>query len=101
MRFGLQASKKLQVCLPQGALTCRSVSTLGTTGNVFPAHGVGCACGKCGGKPIHERHLASATTATNRGVIFMGPNDVQVKGIPFPHSDKGRFQPSEGAGRTG
>ena len=32
-----------------------------------------------------ERNLSSASNPTeNRGVIFMGPNDVEVKGIPFP-----------------
>jgi len=39
-----------------------------------------------GGKPIMERNLSSATSpqSENRGVIFMGPNDVQVQSIPFP-----------------
>ena len=37
------------------------------------------------GKPINERSLSAASAAsTNRGVIFMGPNDVEVKSIPFP-----------------
>ena len=47
-------------------------------------HATGCGCSSCGGKPITERNLSSAKGAANRGVIFMGPNDVQVKGIPFP-----------------
>ena len=38
----------------------------------------------CGGKPIAERLLSSGKGAANRGVIFMGPNHVEVKGIPFP-----------------
>ena len=70
---------------------CRPVSTT-TTSASNPqqqstlSHGPTCGCGKCGGKPIHERHLASAASPanTNRGVIFMGPNHVEVKGIPFP-----------------
>lgn len=67
----------------QQQLFCRSVST---TSESTLIHGATCGCGKCGGKPIHERHLASAASPsnTNRGVIFMGPNDVEVKGIPFP-----------------
>ena len=36
------------------------------------------SCGKCGGKAISERDLSSGATATNRGVIFMGPNHVEV-----------------------
>jgi hypothetical protein len=50
------------------------------------AHPVQCSCGSCGGKHIDERHLSSASSpgATNRGVIFMGPNHVEVKSIPFP-----------------
>jgi len=51
-------------------------------------HTKGCGCLNCkpGGKPISERHLSSAANvgATNRGVIFMGTNDVEVKSIPFP-----------------
>jgi hypothetical protein len=48
------------------------------------------ACNACGpggvaGKPISERNLSAAgASSTNRGVIFMGPNDVEVKSIPFP-----------------
>eukprot|EP01063_Lacrimia_lanifica_P037537 TRINITY_DN772_c0_g1_i6.p1 TRINITY_DN772_c0_g1~~TRINITY_DN772_c0_g1_i6.p1 ORF type:complete len:503 (+),score=193.05 TRINITY_DN772_c0_g1_i6:59-1567(+) len=49
-------------------------------------HSSTCGCGKCaaGGKLIAERHLSETKRAANRGVIFMGPNHVEVKGIPFP-----------------
>ena len=47
-------------------------------------HQTGCGCARCGGKPISERDLSSTANATNRGVIFMGPNHVEVQGIPFP-----------------
>ncbi|GMI55524.1 hypothetical protein ScalyP_jg7844 [Parmales sp. scaly parma] len=47
-------------------------------------HASGCGCTSCGGKPISERNLSSGVGSSNRGVIFMGPNQVEVKGIPFP-----------------
>ncbi len=52
-------------------------------------HTYSCGCGACkaGGKPISERNLSSGAKGSgqsNRGVIFMGPNHVEVKGIPFP-----------------
>ena len=31
-----------------------------------------------------ERLSSSSAGSENRGVVFMGPNDVQVKDIPFP-----------------
>ena len=71
---------------------CRSVSGSALSGNgaaekfAEATHGANCACTKCGGKPIHERSLSSNNSSanTNRGVIFMGPGEVEVKGIPFP-----------------
>jgi hypothetical protein len=47
-------------------------------------HATGCGCSSCGGKPIAQRELSSTHGAANRGVIFMGPDHVEVKGIPFP-----------------
>jgi len=50
-------------------------------------HPAQCACTSCkmGGKPIDPKSLSStAAPNTNRGVIFMGPDHVEVQGIPFP-----------------
>lgn len=47
-------------------------------------HPSGCSCGKCGGKRVTARDLATASGKTNHGVVFMGPNHVEVKEIPFP-----------------
>lgn len=45
----------------------------------------GCGCKGAGGKPIHEKYLSSASgESSNRGVIFMGENHVEVQGIPYP-----------------
>ena len=54
---------------------------------VNATHNSSCSCQQCGGgKVINERHLSSekSPSATNRGVIFLGPQEVEVKGIPFP-----------------
>ena len=50
----------------------------------FLTHNTGCGCASCGGKPISQRELSNAARAENRGVVFMGPNTVEVQGIPFP-----------------
>jgi glutathione-independent formaldehyde dehydrogenase len=54
-------------------------------------HLPGCMCPVClrgglPGKPISERELSTAAvpSPTNRGVVFMGPNEVEVKPIDFP-----------------
>jgi glutathione-independent formaldehyde dehydrogenase len=73
-------AKTLNVRLGSRAL--RAFSTLAP--QTTAAHNTGCGCSACGGKPIAERNLSTPAGANNRGVIFMGPNDVQVKGIPFP-----------------
>ena len=47
-------------------------------------HGANCGCG-C--RDAHERERVSSSSSAgseNRGVVFMGPNDVQVKDILFP-----------------
>mmetsp|Transcript_12552 Transcript_12552/g.17153 ORF Transcript_12552/g.17153 Transcript_12552/m.17153 type:complete len:470 (+) Transcript_12552:75-1484(+) len=43
------------------------------------AHGAMCACSSC-----NFTVGRSYSTATNRGVIFMGPGEVEVKSIDFP-----------------
>ena len=53
------------------------------------AHAPSCACGACGsgriaGKPISERGLVSSSGATNRGVVYMGPGEVEVRAIEYP-----------------
>ena len=73
-------------CAPKAASGSRAVSSqlLVDTSPPTVYHQTGCGCSKCGGKPISERELSSKAHATNRGVIFMGRNHVEVKGIPFP-----------------
>jgi glutathione-independent formaldehyde dehydrogenase len=74
-------------CAPKAASGSRSVSSqlvLDTSPPPTVYHQTGCGCSKCGGKYISERELSSKAQATNRGVIFMGRNHVEVKGIPFP-----------------
>ena len=71
-------------CAPRGVAGARAASGLANQGTPKVYHQTGCGCSKCGGKPISERDLSSAATATNRGVIFMGTNHVEVQGIPFP-----------------
>ena len=71
------------------SVTARTmVSGTNPAKNIFSnGHGKQCACSSCkaGGKAINERDLSSVANPTsNRGVIFMGPNHVEVKGIPFP-----------------
>ena len=48
-------------------------------------HGANCGCG-CRDSSTNGRGFSSSSSAgsENRGVVFMGPNDVQVKDIPFP-----------------
>ena len=48
-------------------------------------HGANCGCG-CRDASTNGRGFSSSSSAgsENRGVVFMGPNDVQVKDIPFP-----------------
>mmetsp|Transcript_4981 Transcript_4981/g.9331 ORF Transcript_4981/g.9331 Transcript_4981/m.9331 type:complete len:469 (-) Transcript_4981:230-1636(-) len=61
-------------------------SVLGSVRNghsIAQKHPHGCSCTRCGGKPISRRELAQASP-TNHGVVFMGPNEVEVKPIPFP-----------------
>jgi hypothetical protein len=54
------------------------------------AHAPSCACnscntGKIAGMPVSERSLSVASQArSNRGVVYMGPNEVKVKPIEFP-----------------
>jgi glutathione-independent formaldehyde dehydrogenase len=51
---------------------------------LWKTHADGCGCGRCGGKPIAQRDLSSGKEGGNRGVIFMGPDHVEVQGIPYP-----------------
>ena len=81
-RIQSKTSLLYQVRTVSHTTTTESASVSRTSGdpNTLSSHGFACGCGKCGGKPISERHLTSAAAATNRGVIFMGPNHVEVKG---------------------
>jgi len=47
------------------------------------AHPSSCGCGRCGGKPVSAKAMATANK-TNNGIVFMGPNHVENKPIPFP-----------------
>lgn len=64
--------------------SARSAAPASSMPGGFLAHNTGCGCSACGGKPILQRELSSAKGAANRGVIFMGPDHVEVQGIPFP-----------------
>ena len=66
------------------ALSTTAPNSMVTTTKGQKTHGTTCGCGKCGGMKISERHLSEGKRAANRGVIFMGTNHVEVKGIPFP-----------------
>jgi len=52
-------------------------------GAVGVAHPPTCACTGCAPASV-ARGRSYGTGATNRGVMFMGPNHVEVKDIPFP-----------------
>merc|ERR1719424_1125952 len=90
MAFHLASSRTMLRSAPQYARAMVSGTTPSKSlQNLFASgHAQQCACTSCkmGGKPIMERNLSSATSpqSENRGVIFMGPNDVQVQSIPFP-----------------
>eukprot|EP01060_Flectonema_neradi_P009214 TRINITY_DN1658_c0_g1_i3.p1 TRINITY_DN1658_c0_g1~~TRINITY_DN1658_c0_g1_i3.p1 ORF type:complete len:490 (+),score=107.53 TRINITY_DN1658_c0_g1_i3:80-1471(+) len=66
------------------SFTSTAANSMLTTTKGWKSHGSSCGCGKCGGMFISERHLSEGRRAGNRGVIFMGTNHVEVKGIPFP-----------------
>jgi len=76
--------------LQKGALAAAARRTIMTKGGIV--HLPGCSCSVClkgglAGKPISERDLSYAATGhmqANRGVVFMGPNEVEVKAIDFP-----------------
>merc|ERR1712166_1144866 len=82
-RTMLRSAPKYARAMVSGTTPSKSLQNLFASG-----HAQQCACTSCkmGGKPIMERNLSSATSpqSENRGVIFMGPNHVEVKGIPYP-----------------
>ena len=65
-----------------------TTSSCGYVPDAMPSgvpHGANCGCG-CRDASTNGRGFSSSSSAgsENRGVVFMGPNDVQVKDIPFP-----------------
>ena len=63
-----------------------STATKQAVNTISSTHSASCGCGKCGsgGLRVAARHLTEKSRAGNRGVVFMGPNEVEVKGIPDP-----------------
>ena len=63
-------------------------------------HGANCGCG-CRDASTNGRGFSSSSSAgsENRGVVFMGPNDVQGEGYPVPKT-RARLDQLSGGVRT-
>jgi len=77
-------------CTKKAAPWARGIATVKSPAGLI--HLPGCGCTSCGtsskplGKTITERDLSSASrpNATNRGVIYTAPGEVEVRPIDFP-----------------
>eukprot|EP00965_Chrysotila_dentata_P195597 6177073-Pleurochrysis_carterae.AAC.2 len=81
----IQPRGSLDLSCSLAAATGRSFASAAPRGGM--AHLPSCGCHACStGRPISARELAVAATPdpTNRGVVYMGPGEVEVRPIAFP-----------------